>query len=100
MVVPFFPRSDADVQDLHPRQGVPVSNLAAVLLATLERTDGDLWSPLVPDDLPHHRGARDVGRTELDSLRVRDQKDAVERDIAAGLLPEVRQDVFLLRRHP
>src|SRR5258708_18803901 len=52
MLSSFFSFGHADVQDLNPRQGVPVSNLPAVLLATLVRAAPHLV-PLLAADHPH-----------------------------------------------
>src|SRR5438093_3014125 len=100
MLSSFFSFGQADVQDLNPRQGIPVSNLPPVLLATLVRADRDLVPLLMAEHLRQDRGPLDQRRPYMNLIRLRNQEDALEPELGPGRLVHVRQDVFLLRRHP
>src|SRR5205814_8567416 len=71
-------RLAADVQDLHPRQGVPVTDLPAVLLPPLVDADLDLGASLRAENLDLHRSALDQRLSDFHALPIRDQKHAVE----------------------
>src|SRR3954470_15172067 len=59
---------------------LPMSGLAAVVLAPLELEHVDLTFFPLPHDFRDHLGARDERRAGPDRLTVRRQQDLVERD--------------------
>src|SRR6267142_600892 len=96
MLSSFFLVRQVDVQDLDPGQLVPVPDLAPVFLATLVGPDVDLLPLLMADHLHQDHGALDERLPHLNLIPLRDQEDAIKRDLGTRLLVEARQDVLLV----
>src|SRR6185295_1062255 len=77
--------AERDVGDADLGELLPMSGLAAIVLAPLELDDVDLGLLAHPDDLRLHLGAGDERRAGADGLAVRAEEDFIEGDLGARL---------------
>src|SRR5579871_2413849 len=89
MASAFLAASGDDVDDLERGERLPVTRLAAVVLAAPELEDRDLGPQALADDLGLDLRAADEGATERQLLAA-DEEHLVERD---GV-PDVARDLL------
>src|SRR5690242_13120366 len=68
MFLSLLPVRHVDAHDLDPCQRIAISDLPAILLATLVRSDGDLLALLVPHHLERHDRAFDDRLPDLNAV--------------------------------